>query len=93
VLDYVGSSGRHVHWDLIRIASMSVADLAIFPLQDLLGLGSRARMNVPGTAAGNWSWRLDEAELTPAVAEQIGKLTALYGRTPAGPSADPFRSA
>jgi 4-alpha-glucanotransferase len=50
-------------------------------------------MNVPGTAAGNWSWRVDEAELTPAVAEQMSKLTALYGRAPAGPSVAPFRSA
>ncbi len=93
VLDYVGSNGRQVHWDLIRIASMSVADLAIFPLQDLLGLGSRARMNVPGTASGNWCWRLDEAELTTAVAEQMGRLTAIYGRSPAGAHASPFRSA
>ncbi|MEY2936840.1 MAG: hypothetical protein RL033_7589 [Pseudomonadota bacterium] len=92
VLDYLGSGGRQVHWDLIRVASMSVADLAIFPLQDLLGLGSRARMNVPGTAAGNWSWRFDAADLTPAVAEQMAKLTALYGRAPAAPSETPFRS-
>jgi 4-alpha-glucanotransferase len=92
VLDYLGSNGRQVHWDLIRVASMSVADLAIFPLQDLLGLGSRARMNVPGTVAGNWSWRCDAAELTPAVAEQMGKLTALYGRGPASPGETPFRS-
>lgn len=92
VLDYLGSNGRQVHWDLIRVASMSVADLAIFPLQDLLGLGSRARMNVPGTVAGNWAWRFDAADLTPAVAEQMAKLTALYGRSPAGPSETPFRS-
>ena len=92
VLDYLGSNGRQVHWDLIRVASMSVADLAIFPLQDLLGLGSRARMNVPGTVAGNWSWRFDAAALTPAVAEHMGKLTALYGRSPAGASETPFRS-
>jgi 4-alpha-glucanotransferase len=72
---------------------MSVADLAIFPLQDLLGLGSRARMNVPGTATGNWCWRVDEAALTAAVAEQMGKLTAIYGRSPAGAHASPFRSA
>ena len=93
VLDYLGSSGRQVHWDLIRVASMSVADLAIFPLQDLLGLGTRARMNVPGTVEGNWSWRFDEQDLTPAVAEQMGKLTALYGRAPAAPGVSPFRSA
>jgi 4-alpha-glucanotransferase len=72
---------------------MSVADLAIFPLQDLLGLGRRARMNVPGTVTGNWCWRVDEAALTAAVAEQMGKLTAIYGRSPAGAHASPFRSA
>jgi len=89
VLDYLGSSGRQVHWDLIRVASMSVADLALFPLQDLLGLGSRARMNVPGTAAGNWTWRVDEQLLTPAVADQMARFTALYGRAPGGSA--PFR--
>lgn len=93
VLDYLGGSGRQVHWDLIRIASMSVADLAVFPLQDLLGLGSRARMNIPGTAAGNWTWRFAETDLTPAVAERMAKLSALYGRTPAEPSDTPFRTA
>jgi 4-alpha-glucanotransferase len=91
VLDYLGSSGRQLHWDLIRIASMSVADLALFPLQDLLGLGSRARMNVPGTAHGNWTWRLSEADLTPDVAERMAKFSALYGRTPAAPHESPFR--
>ena len=64
---------------------MSVADLALFPLQDLLGLGSRARMNVPGTAAGNWTWRFSENDLTPDVAERMAKFSALYGRTPAAP--------
>jgi 4-alpha-glucanotransferase len=93
VLDYLGSSGRLLHWDLIRVASMSVADLAIFPLQDLLGLGSRARMNIPGTAAGNWTWRFAESELTPEVAERMAKYSALYGRTPVGPNVTPFRSA
>jgi len=92
VLDYLGSGGRQVHWDLIRVASMSVADLALFPLQDLLGLGSRARMNVPGTAAGNWTWRVDEQSLTPAVADQMAKFTALYGRAPGGPGTPPFRT-
>jgi len=93
VLDYLGSGGRQVHWDLIRVASMSVADLALFPLQDLLGLGSRARMNVPGTAAGNWTWRVDEPSLTPAVADQMAKFTALYGRVPGVPGTPPFRTA
>jgi 4-alpha-glucanotransferase len=93
VLDYLGSSGRLVHWDLIRVASMSVADLAIFPLQDLLGLGSRARMNIPGTVSGNWTWRFADSDLTPDVAERMAKYSSLYGRTPIGPNGTPFRSA
>jgi 4-alpha-glucanotransferase len=91
VLDYLGSSGRQLHWDLIRVASMSVADLALFPLQDLLGLGSRARMNVPGTVAGNWTWRFSEDDLTPDVAERMAKFSALYGRAPAAPHESPLR--
>jgi 4-alpha-glucanotransferase len=93
VLDYLGSSGRDAHWDLIRIASMSVADLALFPLQDLLGLGSRARMNVPGTVAGNWAWRLPEEALTGAVSERMAKFASLYGRGPVGQNESPFRGA
>ncbi len=93
VLDYLGSNGRELHWDLIRTASMSVADLALFPLQDMLGLGSRARMNVPGTVDGNWSWRLLEEELTHPVAERMAKFSALYGRGPVGTHETPFRAA
>jgi 4-alpha-glucanotransferase len=92
VLDYLGSSGRQVHWDLIRIAAMSVADLAIFPLQDLLGLGSRARMNVPGTVTGNWSWRLSAEDLTANVAERMASFSGLYGRAPGPAGSRPFRS-
>jgi 4-alpha-glucanotransferase len=93
VLEYLGSSGRELHWDLMRVASMSVADLALFPMQDVLGLGSRARMNVPGTAAGNWTWRLAESDLTPVVAERMARYSALYGRAPAAPNESPFRGA
>jgi 4-alpha-glucanotransferase len=91
VQDYLGSEGRQLHWDLIRIASMSVADLALFPLQDMLGLGSRARMNVPGTTDGNWTWRVAEEELTDAVAEQMAKFSTLYAREPIGANESPFR--
>ena len=57
-----------------------VADLAIAPLQDVLDLGHEARMNLPGTASGNWGWRFTEEELTPAVLERLGDLTATYAR-------------
>ncbi|HTV20876.1 MAG TPA: 4-alpha-glucanotransferase, partial [Polyangiaceae bacterium] len=69
----------------------SVADLALFPLQDLLGLGSAARMNVPGTIDGNWTWRLPEEQLTREVAERMAAFAALYGRVPAAANESPFR--
>ena len=55
-------------WDLIRLAWASVADLAIAPLQDVLDLGTEARMNLPGTAEGNWKWRMPETGL-----ERLGR--------------------
>jgi 4-alpha-glucanotransferase len=72
---------REVHWDLIRAALASVADTAIAPAQDLLGLGSEARMNQPATASGNWRWRLTPGQLTPDIARKLGVLTETYERT------------
>ena len=63
---YLGLDGREVHWEFIRAALASVADTAIVPAQDLLGLGSEARMNRPGTVSGNWRWRLVPGQLSPA---------------------------
>jgi 4-alpha-glucanotransferase len=77
---YMGSSGKDVHWDFIRMAFGSIADMAVVPLQDVLGLGTEARMNTPGVAAGNWGWRYSEADLTPAIAEQLKTVTHAYGR-------------
>ncbi len=79
-LDYLGTPGEEIHWEMIRMALMSVADLAIIPAQDLLGLGSEARMNRPGTAQGNWEWRLDAGALTPQIAERLRGLSRAYGR-------------
>jgi 4-alpha-glucanotransferase len=67
---------------MLRLALASVADTAIFPIQDLLGLGTEARMNVPGTPTGNWTFRVPEASLTPAVAERLFALTHTYERAP-----------
>ncbi len=62
---------------MIRAALASVSRLAVFPMQDLLGLGSEARMNLPGTSVGNWTWRIDEGALTDVLAAPPrGKLTA-----------------
>lgn len=85
-LQYLGSDGREIHWGLIRLALMSVADTVIIPAQDLLGLDSRARMNLPGTIGGNWRWRLTDGALTSEIATRLLRLTETYGRRhPTGP--------
>jgi 4-alpha-glucanotransferase len=73
---------KNIHWELIRLAWMSVADLAIAPIQDVLGLGTSARMNVPGKATGNWGWRLKQLELHPQAMENLAELTQATGRGP-----------
>jgi 4-alpha-glucanotransferase len=81
-LAYTGSDGREPHWDLMRSALASVANTAIFPLQDVLGLGSEARMNVPGTPNGNWGYRLRPELLSSNVAAKLARLTETYERLP-----------
>lgn len=71
-----------IAWDLIRLALGSVARTAIVPLQDLLNLGSEARMNTPGKEQGNWGWRFDGDLLTPARARHMHDLTELFARLP-----------
>jgi 4-alpha-glucanotransferase len=66
---------------LIRLAMISIADTVIFPLQDILTLGIEARMNRPGTEIGNWRWQLTRDQISPPVIQNLGELTALYGRT------------
>jgi 4-alpha-glucanotransferase len=77
---YLGTDGAEFHWDLIRAALSSVADTVVIPWQDILGLDSRARMNTPGTATGNWSWRYQADEVTPALCARLAEMTAVYGR-------------
>ncbi len=79
-LDYLGSDGREIHWDLVRLSLRSVARTAIFPVQDLLGLGSEARMNTPGTTEGNWRFRLLEGELDERIAARLRALCVSYER-------------
>jgi 4-alpha-glucanotransferase len=69
-----------MHWQLIRAACASVADTAIVALQDVLGLGSEARMNLPGRDQGYWEWRFDWAQVQPQHAQRLAALCALYGR-------------
>ncbi|MFO7155493.1 MAG: 4-alpha-glucanotransferase [Pseudomonadota bacterium] len=78
-LRYLGTTPGRFVWDAIRATLMSVANFTIFPLQDVLELGSAARMNRPGTLAGNWEWRT--RDLPPERAERLAELTELYDRT------------
>jgi 4-alpha-glucanotransferase len=68
------------NWSLIERAFSSRANLAIVPLQDVLGLGCEARMNTPGTTKGNWSWRLEPGQLTDKLAERLRWATEIAGR-------------
>lgn len=80
VLAYTGSDGKDIVWDLMRVALASVASRAVIPLQDVLGLGNSARMNIPGTPAGNWSWRFVPGDLNERLAARLHEMTEIYGR-------------
>jgi 4-alpha-glucanotransferase len=82
-LAYLGSAKKdrkNIHWEFIRLLMMSSANLVIIPMQDLLGLGDRTRMNRPGARKGNWEWRLLRRQLTPSLGRRIEEMTSLYGR-------------
>jgi 4-alpha-glucanotransferase len=79
---YVGRSDDGIHWAMIRAASNSVAELCIVPLQDALGLGSDARMNVPSLEDGNWHWRFDSALLRADVAKKLAAIAEVSDRLP-----------
>lgn len=74
-LALVGGGTGEPHWDLIKLAMDTVCRVSVFPAQDLLGLGSSARMNVPGVNDGNWQWRLKEGALGVEIAARLGTLT------------------
>ncbi len=78
---YLGTDGREISRDLIRLALSSVAVLAIFPLQDILGFGGDCRMNTPGTSEGNWRWRCAARFLTDEAAAWLQEETIFYNRT------------
>ena len=79
-LKYLKTVGEEINWDLIGAAFASVANAAIIPLQDVLGLGSEARMNLPSSTEGNWRWRFESGAITAEVVERLRVLTHLYGR-------------
>jgi len=85
VLTYFGTDGADISWDMIRWLFASVADTAIVPLQDVLGLSSQARMNYPSRLGGNWSWRFQSQDLTPGLRERLRGLTEAYGRCDVAP--------
>jgi 4-alpha-glucanotransferase len=80
VWDYLGCDGREIEWALIRAAYASVAERAVVPMQDVLGLGSEARMNTPSQPAGNWSWRVSADAFRPELAARLRRMAALAGR-------------
>jgi len=77
---YLNLRGEEIQWAMIHALMASVADTVLIPMQDLLGLGSEARMNVPGRMGGNWRWRYEREQLSPAIAQRLKALTKLYER-------------
>ncbi len=73
-------TGRELEWNFIRAALGSVSDTAVIPMQDYLGLGSEARINVPSTLGTNWKWRMTKGQIPEGLAEKIYDLCKLYGR-------------
>jgi 4-alpha-glucanotransferase len=69
-----------LNWGMMRGAWSSVADLAIVPMQDIIGLGSEARINTPSTLGDNWKWRATAEQITPALAKRLYTYTEMYGR-------------
>ena len=74
------SKPEEIHWDYIKFTLASVANLAIIPMQDYLGLGSEARINTPSTLGGNWVWRMKKDDIDMNLADNICYITKLYGR-------------
>lgn len=77
---YFKSNGKEIHWDFIEAAASSVCDIAIVPLQDVLGLGSKSRMNLPASNEGNWSWRFKSDSLNSEIASRLKDFVVFYGR-------------
>lgn len=77
---YLARDDDDIVWQLVRLALASTADLAVVPLQDLLRLGGEARMNTPGSATDNWTWRFAWDDVPYWLAPQLAEVTELYGR-------------
>lgn len=79
-LNYLDSDGAEIHWDFIRAVWSSVANSAVAPMQDLLGLGNNARMNLPASSSGNWYWQCKDGDFSDEIVERLKNLTEIYGR-------------
>jgi 4-alpha-glucanotransferase len=79
---YLGPCEEGINWGMIRAASSSVASLCVVPIQDVLGLGSDARMNVPSCSQGNWRWRFPAELLRPELAKKLATLAEVSDRLP-----------
>jgi 4-alpha-glucanotransferase len=82
-LRVTGGRPETIHLDMIRTAFATRSKIAIAPVQDYLGLGSEARINIPGTSSNNWQWRLLDTQLTDAVCDNVAEMVAAAGRAPA----------
>lgn len=80
IYEYLGFSNTNMPYTLIGTALASVANLAIIPMQDILELGSKDRMNIPGTIAGNWKWRFEWSQLSDEQVSRLSHLVRLFGR-------------
>ena len=79
-LNISGNYRKEVHWEFVRVAYSSVADLVVIPMQDFLGLGSESRINTPSTLGDNWKWRMKPGAFTEEIAEKMEDMARLYGR-------------
>ncbi len=77
---YLSLRGEKIQWAMIRALMASVADTVLIPMQDVLGLGGEARMNLPGRMGGNWKWRYEHGQLRPGMTRRLRELTELYDR-------------
>jgi len=77
---YLGCDEQDFNWTLVRTAMASVADIVIVPLQDILGLGSESRMNLPGTVGTNWTWRYKADALSAKLGARLADMVRLYER-------------
>ncbi len=77
---YLGRDDHNIVWEMMRAIWSSVAMFAIAPMQDVLNLGTQARMNFPGRPSGNWSWRMPEDALTEHLKERLLEYNQIYGR-------------